>query len=144
MKQLSNDEVSTLCRELAYLLHAGMGNADALTLMADDGGKHRTLLEGMIDIPYSNIIGMDVAYEATGQGDTDGLDYVYQAGDEVVRTDRLIIKNLKMNQNRMTPRSTFQFPPLLIVTKTLLQLHSQVQNPHSHSHSHSHCHHQQL
>ena len=47
MKQLSNDEVSTLCRELAYLLHAGMGNADALTLMADDGGKHRALLEGM-------------------------------------------------------------------------------------------------
>ena len=58
----------------------------------------RTLLEGMIDIPYANIIGMDVAYEATGQGETDGLDYVYQAGDEVIRTDRLIIKNLKMNK----------------------------------------------
>ena len=58
----------------------------------------RTLLEGMIDIPYENIIGMDVAYEATGQGDTDGLDYVFQAGDDVVRTDRLIIKNLKMNK----------------------------------------------
>lgn len=47
MKQLSNDEVSTLCRELAYLLHAGMGVADALTLMADDGGKHRALLQEM-------------------------------------------------------------------------------------------------
>lgn len=47
MKQLSNDEVSTLCRELAYLLHAGMGNADALTLMAEDGGKHRALLADM-------------------------------------------------------------------------------------------------
>ena len=58
----------------------------------------RNLLEGMIDIPYANIIGMDVAYEATGQGDTDGLDYVYKAGDDVVRTDRLIIKNLKMNK----------------------------------------------
>ena len=58
----------------------------------------RVLLEGMIDIPYENIIGMDVAYEATGQGDTDGLDYVFQAGDEVVRTDQLIIKNLKMNK----------------------------------------------
>ena len=58
----------------------------------------RVLLEGMIDIPYENIIGMDVAYEATGQGDTDGLDYVFKAGDDVVRTDRLIIKNLKMNK----------------------------------------------
>ena len=58
----------------------------------------RALLEGMIDIPYANIIGMDVGYEATGQGDTDGLDYVFKAGDDVVRTDRLIIKNLKMNK----------------------------------------------
>ena len=58
----------------------------------------RNLLEGMIDIPYANIIGMDVGYEATGQGDTDGLDYVFKAGDEVVRTDKLIIKNLKMNK----------------------------------------------
>ena len=58
----------------------------------------RVLLEGMIDIPYANIIGMDVGYEATGQGDTDGLDYVFKAGDEVVRTDKLIIKNLKMNK----------------------------------------------
>ena len=58
----------------------------------------RVLLEGMIDIPYENIIGMDVGFEATGQGDTDGLDYVFRAGDDVVRTDRLIIKNLKMNK----------------------------------------------
>ena len=58
----------------------------------------RNLLEGVIDIPYANIIGMDVGYEATGQGDTDGLDYVFQAGDDVLRTDRLIIKNLKMNK----------------------------------------------
>lgn len=47
MKRLSNDEVSTLCRELAYLLHAGMGSADALTLMAEDGGKHAALLKEM-------------------------------------------------------------------------------------------------
>ncbi len=58
----------------------------------------RTLIEGMFDIPYNHIIGMDVAYRATHQGDTDGLDYVYQADDEVVRTDQLIIKNLKMNK----------------------------------------------
>ena len=58
----------------------------------------RSLLEGVIDIPYANIIGMDVGYEASGQGDKDGLDYVFQAGDDVLRTDKLIIKNLKMNK----------------------------------------------
>ena len=58
----------------------------------------RTLIEGMFDIPDNHIIGMDVAYEATHQGDADGLDYVFRNDDQVVRTDRLIIKNLKMNK----------------------------------------------
>ena len=58
----------------------------------------RTLIEGIFDIPYNHIIGMDVGYTATHQGDTDGLDYVFQAEDEVLRTDTLIIKNLKMNK----------------------------------------------
>lgn len=58
----------------------------------------RTLLEGYIDVPYENIIGMDVAVQASGQGDTDGLDYTYQSDDTVIRSDQLIIKNLKMNK----------------------------------------------
>ncbi len=58
----------------------------------------RTLIEGMLDIPYENIIGMDVALEATNQGETDGLDYLYTDMDDVVRTDQLLIKNLKMNK----------------------------------------------
>ena len=58
----------------------------------------RTLLEGMVDVPAEHIIGMDVALEAVHQGDTDGLDYVYQADDDLVRTDKLLIKNLKMNK----------------------------------------------
>ena len=58
----------------------------------------RTLLEGMIDVPYENIIGMDVAVEASGQHGANGLDYVYTSEDTVIRTDRLIIKNLKMNK----------------------------------------------
>ena len=72
----------------------------------------RSLLEGMIDIPYANIIGMDVVYDATGQGDTDGLDYVFKADDDVVRTDRLIIKNLKMNKVRQIIQDIGQQPVL--------------------------------
>ena len=37
----------------------------------------RTYLEGVLDIPYSQIIGMDVKIEASNQQGTDGLDYVY-------------------------------------------------------------------
>ena len=58
----------------------------------------RTLLEGALDIPYEHIIGMDVALEAAGQNGVDNLDYVFSPGDVVVRTDRLLIKNLKMNK----------------------------------------------
>ena len=41
---------------------------------------------------------MDVALEATGQHGEDGLEYVFKAGDDVIRTDQLLIKNLKMNK----------------------------------------------
>ncbi len=58
----------------------------------------RTFIEGAMDIPYENIIGMDVALEATGQGDTDGLDYVFTAEDDLIRTDQLLLKNLKTNK----------------------------------------------
>jgi hypothetical protein len=52
----------------------------------------------MLDIPYENIIGMDVELKATGQGDTPGLDYVYTGTDDIFRTDHLLIKNLKTNK----------------------------------------------
>ena len=58
----------------------------------------RTFIEGMLDIPYEDIIGMDVLLKATNQGDEDGLHYVYGAGDALERTDTLLIKNLKTNK----------------------------------------------
>ena len=58
----------------------------------------RTYIEGMLDIPYENVIGMDVQLKATNQGDKDGLNYVFGANDALVRTDVLLIKNLKTNK----------------------------------------------
>ncbi len=58
----------------------------------------RTFVEGVLDIPYENIIGMDVQLAAVNQGGADGLDYVYTGDDSLVRTDTLLIKNLKMNK----------------------------------------------
>ena len=58
----------------------------------------RIFLEGILDIPYEQIIGMDVDVEATNEEGADGLKYVYTSEDNIVRTDRLLIKNLKMNK----------------------------------------------
>jgi phosphoglycolate phosphatase-like HAD superfamily hydrolase len=58
----------------------------------------RTFIEGMLDIPYENIIGSDTALAARNQGDTDGIEYVFTGDDTLVRTDRLIIKDLKTNK----------------------------------------------
>ena len=58
----------------------------------------RIFLEGLLDIPYEQIIGMDVDIEATNEEGADGLKYVYTSEDNIVRTDRLLIKNLKMNK----------------------------------------------
>ena len=58
----------------------------------------RTFIEGVLDIPYEQIIGMDVDVEAANEDGVDGLKYVYTKEDSIVRTDRLLIKNLKMNK----------------------------------------------
>ena len=58
----------------------------------------RTFIEGMVDIPYENIIGSDTALAARNQGDTDGIDYVFTGEDELVRTDKLLVKDLKTNK----------------------------------------------
>ena len=58
----------------------------------------RTFVEGVFDIPAEQIIGSDTALEARNQGDTDGIEYVFTGDDELVRTDQLIIKDLKTNK----------------------------------------------
>ena len=58
----------------------------------------RTFMEGVADIPYENIIGSDTALAARNQGDTDGIEYVFTGDDTLVRTDHLIIKDLKTNK----------------------------------------------
>ena len=58
----------------------------------------RTFIEGVLDIPFEQIIGMDVDVEATNEDGADGLKYVYTSEDTILRTDRMLIKNLKMNK----------------------------------------------
>ena len=60
----------------------------------------RAVASEALDIPYNNIIGMDVNLVATNQNGKDGLNYQFNAGgdDQLVRGDELLIKNLKMNK----------------------------------------------
>ena len=51
------------------------------------------------NIPENQIIGMDIKLEASNQNGEDGLNYVFDLeNDKVIRTDQLLIKNLKMNK----------------------------------------------
>ncbi len=72
----------------------------------------RVFIEGMLDIPYNNIIGMDVQLETTGQGDDAALDHTFAIGEDVVRTDKLLIKNLKTNKVLQIAQEIGQQPVL--------------------------------
>ncbi|MCR5234891.1 MAG: haloacid dehalogenase-like hydrolase [Lachnospiraceae bacterium] len=58
----------------------------------------RALIEDKIPIPPERVIGMTYTNCATGQGDTDGLTYLYTEDDEVIRGGSLVIKTIKMNK----------------------------------------------
>ena len=51
---------------------------------------------GIIDPQY--VIGMDVKLQTSGQGDVPGVQYTMGKEEDIVRTDELIIKNLKTNK----------------------------------------------
>ncbi len=58
----------------------------------------RAIVDGMIDIPPSQIIGSDNTMVATGQGDEEGLYYTWEGSDELIFGGEAIIKDLKMNK----------------------------------------------
>ncbi len=72
----------------------------------------RVFIEGMLDIPYNNVIGMDVQLESSDQGDEEGLNHTFSVGEDVVRTDRLLIKNLKTNKVLQIAQEIGQQPVL--------------------------------
>ena len=72
----------------------------------------RVFIEGMLEIPYNNIIGMDVRLEATEQGEETGLEHTFSAGEDLVRTDELLIKNLKTNKVLQIAQEIGQKPVL--------------------------------
>jgi hypothetical protein len=57
----------------------------------------RTLVQ-QVGIAPDRVIGMDVRLRASGQGSEAGVDYTMAQGESLVRTDELLIKNLKTNK----------------------------------------------
>lgn len=57
----------------------------------------RTLCKS-IDIEPNRVIGMDVRLASSGQGNEEGVNYTMGSEEYLVRTDELIIKNLKTNK----------------------------------------------
>ena len=66
-------------------------------------GTDRFIVRGIVydsplNVPPSQIIGSDESLVTKDQGDTDGLEYVYDDDDELILGGEFIIKNLKMNK----------------------------------------------
>ena len=57
----------------------------------------RALVESL-DIEPNRVIGMDVKLVSSSQGAVEGVNYTMGREEEIVRTDELIIKNLKTNK----------------------------------------------
>ena len=80
-------------------------------------GTDRFIVRGIVydsplNVPPRQIIGSDESLVTPEQGDTDGLDYVYNDEDEVVLGGDFIIKNLKMNKVTVIAQEIGQQPVL--------------------------------
>ena len=72
----------------------------------------RTFMGDALGIPSDQTIGSDTLMAASGQGSTDGIEYVFTGDDTVVRTDKLIIKDLKTNKVAQIVQEIGQQPVL--------------------------------
>ena len=71
----------------------------------------RVLVCDLLSIPRENIIGTDIKYLGSHQGDTQGLDYTFRQDDELIRGG-FVIKNLKMNKVASIAREIGRQPVL--------------------------------
>lgn len=71
----------------------------------------RILSDGVLPIPKDRIVGTDITWLASHQQGKDGLEYVYQKNDEVLRGE-FILKNIKMNKVDNIARDIGQQPVL--------------------------------
>ena len=71
----------------------------------------RILLGDMLKIPPENVIGTDVQFLATNQGDTDGEKYLFDKSDKLIRGG-ILVKNSQMNKVSAIERNIGRQPVL--------------------------------
>ena len=71
----------------------------------------RSLVES-IGIPSNRVIGMDVEFVTNKQGETAGVNYTMNPDEYLVRTDNLLIKNLKTNKVKQIAQEIGKVPVL--------------------------------
>ena len=86
-------------------------NFDYYVVSGSDRYICRSITES-IGIPSNKIIGMDVVTKSSGQGDQDGVDYTMKSDEYLIRTDELIIKNLKTNKVKQISQEIGKVPVL--------------------------------
>lgn len=80
-------------------------------------GTDRFIVRGIaydspLELPNRKIIGSDETLVASGQGDTDGLNYVFTDSDKLLLGGDFLIKNLKMNKVSVIMQEIGQQPVL--------------------------------
>ncbi len=78
-------------------------------------GSDRFICRALVDslkIPANRVIGMDVELKASEQGDKDGVNYTMSPEESLVRTDKLLIKNLKTNKVKQIAQEIGKVPVL--------------------------------
>lgn len=78
-------------------------------------GSDRFICRALVDslnIPANRVIGMDVELKSDHQGDEDGVSYTYKVDDTLIRTDNLLIKNLKTNKVKQISQEIGKVPVL--------------------------------
>ena len=78
-------------------------------------GSDRFICRSLVDslgIPENRVIGMDVVLKASNQGDEDGVNYTMKPNEYLIRTEELIIKNLKTNKVKQIAQEIGKVPVL--------------------------------
>lgn len=78
-------------------------------------GSDRFICRALVDsigIQPNRVIGMDVTLKSDGQGDMDGVNYTRGVNEDMIRTNELIIKNLKTNKVKQILQEVGKTPVL--------------------------------
>ena len=78
-------------------------------------GSDRYICRALVDslgIPSNRVIGMDVELKTNKQGDADGVNYTMKSDEYLVRTDNMLIKNLKTNKVKQITEEIGKIPVL--------------------------------